>query len=209
MRLCAATIAIMLCACGGGDGDDEEFPSIFPEQGYTGFDGGAHTFRIPVSASLDGDVTWSSESAAIVTIAAVTPPAELAMFAENWAMVTATGVGSTRIFVDGSQRLEARITVVSYDPADVTLGDERYNNPANPGPANRVSCASCHQTPTGADHSPLVVAFRTDAELLAAITTGRYPDGGLPLEVPHSWDLTVAERDGIVAYLRTLDADGF
>nr|MBA3819996.1 hypothetical protein [Deltaproteobacteria bacterium] len=83
----------------------------------------------------------------------------------------------------------------------------RYHAPTDAGP-ERLACASCHAIEGGADHSPLVAALFTDAELTSVIMTGLFP-AGMVLDIEHTWALTESERAGVAPYLRSLAPRGF
>jgi hypothetical protein len=98
---------------------------------------------------------------------------------------------------------------VAYDPADVAVGDARYNDPANPNDTTRIACQECHGGAEGVDHTPLATSWRDDAEMLQIISDGTYPEGGEVNGGNHHWNLTTAEAAGIVPYLRSLQPRGF
>jgi hypothetical protein len=75
--------------------------------------------------------------------------------------------------------------------------------------AGATKCAGCHELSNGVDHSPTWLAFYADADVLAAVTTGKYADGRVLKGVNHKWELTDAEKTGILAYLRSIPPKGF
>ena len=125
-------------------------------------------------------------------------------------MVTSKKAGTTKVTaVSGDQKVSATIVVAQYDAAKVAEGSKRYNNPDNAAEAQRDACVGCHGLANGADHSPLQMAYFADDEILSAITTGAYPDGYELRGVNHAWNVTDAEKAGIVPYLRSLAPRGF
>jgi len=220
----ASLAVISAAACGGGGDDDpggggdpgsgpiappdgaEDY--LFPSEAHSGFDG-THTFLVPFSTNLT-DVTWSVADPDIASVAPAAAPEEYAEFGETWALVTTKKAGTTKIIAAaGGKQVEATLTVAPYDGAQVTAGEMRYVNPDDASGAQRNACASCHALANGVDHSPLALAFYDDESILAAITTGTYPDGYVLRGVNHMWNLTDAERPGIVPYLRSLQPRGF
>lgn len=188
---------------GGALGDPDVY--LLPNPAHSGFDG-ANQFRVPMISSLDGG-TWSVRDPGIATVAPATAPPELGS-SDAWALVTFTGSGTTEVvWTLGDRAASATLMATSYLASDTALGDVRYHDPADPGPT-RVACASCHESADGPDHSPLTASVYGDDDLLAIITTGRFPDN-LTLSVQHRWDLTSEERVGIAAYLRSLPPRGF
>lgn len=185
-------------------------PFVYPASVHTGFDG-SHTFKVPVTSDLVG-VTWSVEDPSIATIQKVPIPSDYGNrcdIGSEWAMVTPKKAGTTRIFAKTADKTAtATLVVASYDPAIYGAGDRRYNTPDN-ATAQRPSCASCHKTATGVDHSPFTTAGYADDDIVSAITTGVFKKSGYHLSVAHSWNLTDAEKQGIMPYLRALPPHGF
>ena len=117
MSLCKLSLGVFLLAAacggdddggGGGDGGpvvdadlDPELSQVFPRVVYAGYDGGDHTFRVPVSTDLpnrtQGELTWSSADEGVVTIEPVDAPEDAAIARGEWAMLTTTGAGETTI----------------------------------------------------------------------------------------------------------------
>jgi len=189
----------------------ETGPFVYPPSVHTGFDS-SHTFKVPVTSDLVG-VTWSVEDPSIATIQRVPIPADYGNrcdIGSEWAMVTPKKAGTTRIFArTADQTATATLVVASYDPAIYGAGERRYNTPDNATAAQRASCASCHKTATGVDHSPFTMAGYADDDILAAITTGVFKHGYQLTGVNHAWNLTDAEKQGIMPYLRALAPRGF
>jgi mono/diheme cytochrome c family protein len=207
---------LFAAACGGGggggdDGDDGPLappggdePYVFPPEAHSGFDGTA-TFKVPLATNLK-DPTWEVENPALAAVTAVPAPPMFAEFGESWAMVTTKGAGTTKIVARaGDQRAETTLTIATYEAAKVTAGASRYTM----GAAGAPACAGCHGLANGVDHSPLQLAYYADEDILAAITTGKYPDGYELRGVQHAFMLAEGERAGIVPYLRSLPPRGF
>jgi mono/diheme cytochrome c family protein len=232
----------MACTSGGGDGGGDPdgggrpdgnpaAATIFPPVIHTGHDGGAHSFRVPVSTDLsnqvEGEATWSSDDPSIASIASVDTPAGYPATRGVWAMLTAAGSGQTSVSATiGGHSVSAEVLVATYSAEQVSAGDTRYHTE---GTEDRQACASCHQADDGVDHTPTEMAFHDDAALLVVITQGHYPDQcltdegdpctcggegctlvpGYQLSVDHTWNLTEGEAAGIVPYLRSLPPRGF
>jgi hypothetical protein len=202
-------------AGGGGDDDDGpleppdgDFDYVYPDISHTGFDG-EHTFKVPLATNLT-DVTWSVEDPSIADVAPAATPEQFADFGETWALVTTKKAGTTKIIAtSGGKTVSSELIVEAYTAADVSAGEQRYNNPADSGAPQRNACVSCHGLANGVDHSPLALAYFADDEIYSAVTTGAYPDGYELQGVNHAWNVTEAEGKGIVPYLRTLPLKGF
>jgi hypothetical protein len=235
---CFLTLA---CACsGGGDGGDPDGGShpdgnpaaavVFPPVAHTGYDG-VHEFRVPVSTDLsnqaDGELSWSSDDPAVVTIESVATPPDYPATRGVWAMITTAGAGQAAVTATVSRySVSAEVVVAAYTSEQVMAGDTRYHTDEGD---DRRSCSSCHQATGGADHTPTEMAFHEDAALLTVITEGHYPDQcltddgepcscgsggceqvpGYVLSIDHTWNLTETEAAGIVPYLRSLPPRGF
>ncbi len=182
---------------------------VFPPIAHSGYDGNS-TFTMPLATNLT-DVTWEVEDPTIAVIAPTFASEELSVYGKTWGMVTTLKPGTTKVFaISGTRRAEATIVVSAYQPADVAAGRKRYYEPDNASGPGRTACVDCHgQIQTGADHSPLEIEFFSDADVITAIVDGQYPDGYVLQNVNHVWNLTEAERVGIVPYLRTLSPTGF
>jgi len=214
--LASLALAAGLAACGSDDsgklydhGPVHACTGTFlcPTTAYTGYDPG-HTYKTPFSTSLK-NVTWSLDDPTIGEIYEVSAPESYRDFGASWAMVETFKAGTTTVHArSGNQDLTATLTVTAYDTQVVEAGRNRYYTPANPG-GKRIACSDCHTAVNGADHSPLEMEVFTDDEILSAIVTGAYPDGYVLKNVDHKWDLTDAERAGIVPYLRSLAPKGF
>jgi hypothetical protein len=152
---------------------------IFPFVLHTGHSGTTQ-FRVPVrlihhAAHVIGKVTWRVADASIAIIEEQ-PTIEYEGFRTVTALVSTLKPGRT--FVEartaGGEVYQAELLVASYTAQELTLGEQRYTAPVNPS-SERIACASCHDTATGALHTPAEIALQSDASVLAAITTGIYP----------------------------------
>jgi mono/diheme cytochrome c family protein len=203
---------------GGGDGGGEPADAapiehtLMPAVAHSGFDG-VSSYKVPVYTTLE-DAAWDIGDQAVATIESVELPPDLepvlGTFGKSWAMITTASAGTTTFYAsaDGVD-LEASLVVLAYDDAVVAVGDQRYNTPENPNDTDRIACQDCHGAEGGVDHTPLAMAYRDDAELLQIISESEYPEGGMVLDGEHAWNLTEAEADGIVPYLRSLQPRGF
>jgi hypothetical protein len=215
--LASLALAAGLAACGSDDsgalydhGPVHACTGTFlcPTTAYTGYDPG-HTYKTPFSTSLK-DVTWSLDDPTIGEIYTVDAPLSYKDFGSSWAMVKTFKSGTTTVHAkSGSQDLTATLIVSEYDTAIVEAGRNRYYTPDNPG-GQRIACSDCHTAVNGADHSPLEMEVFTDDDILSAVINGKYASDGYVLKnVDHRWNLTDAEKAGIVPYLRSLQPKGF
>jgi hypothetical protein len=243
----ALGVLLLSAACGGDDdggsgGDVDASPGadadlhpelsqVFPRVAHGGYDG-SNDFFVPISTDLpnrvEGTVTWESDDESIVTVEAVDPPPDAPSARGTWAMLTTHGAGTTTVTATLDEyTVTAEIIIAAYTPEQVDTGDTRYHDEAGTG--DRVACASCHEAPGGADHSPTQMAFHDDDAILLAATDGHYPDlcvtdagdectcdtegcdtePGYVLGLEHTWEFTVDEAAGIVPYLRSLPPRGF
>ncbi len=174
------------------------------------------TFKVPVSTNLSGsDVEWSVGDTSIASIAATTwVPAELASdpdfqkYPEQFAIVTSKKPGTTTVTATkGTTKVTVPITISAYTDADFTAGEARYKT-GEPTEPTRIPCSSCHETPAGVDHSPTWTGALPDAEVLRGIQDSRYDKNYVLKKGTHTWSLTDAETNGILAYLRGLNPKG-
>jgi hypothetical protein len=103
-----------------------------------------------------------------------------------------------------SQGQAVTLVVADYTAAQVILGKTRYSTE---GEGKKVSCLSCHEG--GANGAPPhalgSIMSLPDASAAKWITTGKV--GSRVASIEHAWEFaSTAERDGVVAYLRTLQA---
>jgi hypothetical protein len=203
---------------GGGMGMDGGQPGeippdvndqIFPNTSYTGFDG-THTFSTPIVTEMKGTLTWSVDDATIASVTAipadkVPPDYQDPQYPAQFAMVVGKKAGKAKITVtDGKKTATADVIVTAYTAEQFAAGEKRYTTAAT-GP----TCVGCHGGAGGVDHSPTVLSYNSDTELVLPITTGAYSDG-YKLRAPnHMFPLTDIEKVGIVAYLRALPPKGF
>ncbi len=203
---------------------------MFPPVIHTGFNG-RDDFLGPISLNFVPD-SWKVADPSIATVEQhekCNP-----VFRGIGALVHPKKAGQTTITaVKNGMEFTLELYVADYTADEIDLGKKRYYEPENPS-ATRRACASCHQQPGGADHSPLAIGFYDDAIVRAVATTGMSPKcvsqvsgsecvcGGqdpgcyeIPeeqrvLNVPggHSWEFTATELDAIVPYLRSLTPKG-
>jgi hypothetical protein len=183
-------------------GDEPTGFELFPPEAYTGFDG-THDFKVPVTSELTGTLTWSVSDPALATVTPLAMnqvPMDFQFPGVQWAMVTAKKAGTGKIQVtNGTKSATADLIVTAYTAADYTVGQTRY----------MAGCSTCHTGAGGVDHSPTILEFSSDADLITAITTGAYPDG-YKLRAPnHMFMLSDAEKKGIMPYIRAQPPKGF
>ncbi|MBX3226205.1 MAG: hypothetical protein KIT84_28470 [Labilithrix sp.] len=203
--------------------DEVEKPTyefgLFPKIAHSGFNATTR-FNVVYATSAPAP-EWSIDDPSIGTIAPTVPPSIPGVDVSNlkFALVTTTKAGETTVHVrSGDTVLDAQLVVKGYTDEQVVLGKARYDTDATNGaePA-RKPCADCHTKPEGVDHSPLKMAGFDDPTILGVIQDATYPDGGAgssttsafrpsgPLTLTtHKWGLTEPEKDGILAYLRSL-----
>lgn len=181
----------------------EESADIYPEVIQTGFTGGSgETFKVRVQSSMTGAVTWTAADPSVVDIVTYADHGTGGYVA---AMVTTKKAGTTKIFATkGTMKAEATVHVKAYTSASLAIGRTRYEKGET---GARRPCGSCHGGEEGNVAHSLNPSFitRDDRAILTAIQTGTYASDGtsdLLNEGNHKWNLTDAEKSGIVAYLR-------
>ncbi|MCX6130404.1 MAG: cytochrome c, partial [Proteobacteria bacterium] len=119
--------------------------------------------------------------------------------------LTSLKAGTTMIEASyEGKKLAAATTIATYTTAQITDGKARYTT-AVAGATPSPSCLSCHGAQGGANHSPTWMAQFSDAALLSTIETGVNSDVNYKTKVAHKMTFAApAQRDGIVAYLRSL-----
>jgi hypothetical protein len=218
-----------------GSGITDAGPQLFlwRDKIYTGTDG-QHGYVVPIAASLtqnDGtpipfttppSFTLADPTLASIKIVPVPSAPEVqqdpVLQASAFALITPAKAGQTILTVTyGGQTVKAGLDVVTYTPADYTLGQTRYTNPTTPG-AQRIACTTCHSATSDAGvnaprHDPFLQQDLSDAQLLVIIEKGLYdannPNSALQVPGGHTWNLTAAEETGIPAYVRSLRPLGF
>ncbi|MBX3225999.1 MAG: cytochrome c [Labilithrix sp.] len=176
-----------------------------PSLEYSGFDG-EHTFKVPISIHGSGsDLVLTADDPSAVTIAKaslVDATGDKGLYY----MITPKKAGLVTLTARSrGQTAEAEIHVASYAPSRWAAGEKRYLE----GGGGAPPCAQCHGGGEGIDHSPAAIASITDAEVARIVTAGEKP-GFVPIEgVKHAWEVSDAERQGLVTYLRGLDPRGF
>ncbi|HYX36393.1 MAG TPA: hypothetical protein VE954_25080 [Oligoflexus sp.] len=115
--------------------------------------------------------------------------------------ISATANGAT---------LSVPVTVTAYTNASITAGKTRYDTAANAATPGLSGCVGCHGSATaGQDaflkHSSDYLAYATDAEILAIVKTGTYPDSTLMANAAtHKFTFAaVTDEANIVGYLRS------
>ena len=192
------------------DPDDEGIPPNFisATNVNTGYSPGAETYRVPIFTNIEGPITWTSADTAVAEIEQVgNPDFAFDLTGLTFAMITTTAPGTTTVTTtNGTISFETTIVVKEYTTENYTVGDARYNSEEA---GARVACASCHQQAGGVDHSSNWLAYFDDANILSAIETAVYGDGYALQFAEHKYDLTEAEKIGIMSYLRALPPKGY
>jgi hypothetical protein len=214
-----ALVLVLGAAVAGCEGDVET-PiyeiSVFPRVAHSGWNPNA-SFRVMFATGASSP-QWAVDDPTIATIAPSPQPriAGANVKLLQFALVTTTRPGTTTVRMTSAGRLvTSQLVVKDYSDDQLRIGKERYDT-ASTDPA-RPPCASCHAQPDGVDHSPLKMAGFDDPTILGVIQEATYPanpKGGSttsafspkgPLKFnAHKWNLSDPERDGILAYLRSL-----
>ena len=186
-----------------------------PDHVFTGTDG-AHTFQVPVAVyDFDTDLTVSVSDAAALTLTKttlVTPTVDGVTDNGQYYLVTAQKPGDFTLTATSKGRTASvTITVSSYDTGRYDTGKARYEQT---GTGADRPCTTCHSGASAIDHSPAALAIATDQEVGIIITTGVKPGPNvirIPSDpsTPHKWNVTDAQKDGLITYLRGLSPRGF
>ena len=158
--------------------------SVFPDKVFVGVDEtGKALSPAPVGLTGgSGTVTWTSSNASVATASGNAKSGAIA----------AKKSGTTAVTVkDGTKTATVTVTVITYKSADKTAGAAEFA---------AAKCDGCHSA-SGPDITPSGVGKHSDDEILAAVTQGMNPEGGM-LEGGHTYTTTPA----IVAYLRSIAA---
>lgn len=188
--------------------------SFMPDDSFSGFDG-EHTFKVPVAVYDSSDdlvVTASDPSAAeIVPKKLVNPERNDGTFDNGkYFFVTVKRPGTITLKATSNGRsVESKIEVADYAAGRWQTGETRYKTAgANGDPP----CTQCHVNGNAIDHSPAALATATDEKVGIVITTG-ISTAGFLIKIDnkpgHKWEVSDAERDGLVTYLRSLEPKGF
>lgn len=145
------------------------------------------------------------------------------------AMLTMKAPGNAVITAElDGKKGSAPLTITSFTAEDYAEGEKRYSNgikalveSADAGRARFArnaegACTTCHGANAeflDVQHTPQQIGGYSDEELITIITTGQKPMGaprrtivsiaGLWDEL-HQWQLTDAQKRGVVAYLRSI-----
>jgi hypothetical protein len=203
------------------DHEDENF--LAPEAINTGFvldpDAGIDSpvFKVPLYTDLKGDLKWVVADPTLAEIKPIPPPKDYEEAKKSepnipdlqFAILTAKKPGNSTVTVSGGGKTaKSTLTIKSYTPEAYAVGKTRYKT--GEGTDNRRPCASCHEKPDGADHSPFAIASFDDDDVLNAIQTAVYAkDKYVVNNGNHKWNLKDNEKEGIMAYLRGLPPKGF
>lgn len=186
-----------------------------PDHVYTGTDG-THTFQVPVAVyDFDTDLEVTASDTSAVTIAKATlqnPTVDGVTDNGQYFLVTVQKAGELTLTATSKGRTAtATVTITAYDAASYAVGQARYEQT---GTGADRPCTTCHAGAGAVDHSPAALATATDQEVGIIITTGVKPGPNvirIPSEpsTPHKWDVTDAQKDGLITYLRGLTPRGF
>ncbi|AKV04190.1 hypothetical protein AKJ09_10853 [Labilithrix luteola] len=185
---------------------------FMPNVVYSGFDG-THTFQVPIAvydADSDLTVTSSDPTMKLDAVKLVNPVVDGVTDLGAYYLVTIPKAGSFTLTATSKGRsATATVNAASYAADRWAAGETRYTNASGTGLAQ--PCTNCHVKGQAIDHSPAVLATATDQEISVIITTGVKPGPSpiLGVDGGHKWQVTAAERDGLITYLRGLSPRGF
>jgi hypothetical protein len=192
---------------------DEDFKDFLePPIVNTGFIDATKTFKVPLFTDFAGERKWTVADPSILSVEEVEAPSDYEDDPKHplfFAMITTKKAGKTKITLTaGSKKAETEVTVKAYTADQYATGMQRYKTGGTE--ANRKPCASCHEAAGGADHSPTWLSFYEDDDVLTAIQTAVYASDKYEVNKGnHKWNLTEAEKPGIMAYLRGLQPRNF
>jgi hypothetical protein len=191
-----------------------------PSTVFSGFDG-EHTFQVPIAVyDADGDVELTADDPSAVAFERTTLSkpvnADGIIDAGAYFLLTMKKAGTFTLTASSSGRTaKASIRSTAYDAARWSAGKQRYESGANGDPP----CTRCHSGGQAIDHSPATMASAQDQEIGFIITTGTKPGpnpiGDLSCSdctakgKKHQWSVSDEERNGLIAYLRSLAPRGF
>jgi hypothetical protein len=186
---------------------------------YSGFDG-QNVYEVPMAFVGDGQTpTFAAQNTSIANMV-TTLRIDHSTNAQVPAGVVMTGVlfqtysaGQTTINATyKGMTYSAQLLVTQYTTAEVALGDQRYNNPANANTTNRVSCVSCHGSIQDvhataslddlSDDKLVGIAVDGDSVTQVDPTTGQIQTV-MPNNGDHKWDVTGPERAGVPPFFRS------
>jgi hypothetical protein len=203
---------------------------------YSAYDGGAHTFQVPVRA--DGAAVELSGWQAIPSTAA---KIEADPDNEGGVLITVMDAVEEITIAAHAGELGGKTTlyVTIGTPEEWEMGDARYNNGVAyelpdftfdqlldpnfmpPEPPDNLACNNCHTM--GAKyfeiiHSPTQAAQYSDEDLINIMTMGMKPEPVCYRVLPpdleylyldfHTWEAPAEEQKGLIMYLRALTPEG-
>jgi len=179
-----------------------------------------HSFQLPVVVNgVSGSaLTWRSSdpSAVLIQPDSLTGGVLLKMLS------TATNPGAPVTITANTSTLcgSATLTITSGTTDDWSMGEARYNDGVVVDAGVRAACSDCHAPHADAGHgfndiahTPEQTGGFSDDQILNIVQNGAIPDGGYfdksivsygQWNAFHQWNLTPAEKTGIVLYLRSL-----
>jgi hypothetical protein len=194
---------------------------------YSAYDGGVHTFKIPVVVeNVDPTaIDWSASDPSMVDIA-YDPTLQ-------GAMITTRKAGTVTIIAKvAGQTGRSLLTISQASSADWDIGNMRYNNGVSitgplptgttrPPEGSNFSCTNCHgdtaNTATNqfrtVAHTPEQTGGFSDADLVNIFTKGMVPPNSYfdttvvsyqQWQAFHVWQMTPEDAKGIIVYLRAL-----
>ena len=181
-----------------------------------------HTFAVPVIVNgATGDaVTWRTSDPTAVRIDpdALTGGVLLTMLSTATASSARAPVTITANTKSACGTSTLTITPGTTD--EWNAGEARYNDGVPVDGGLRAACSDCHAPHADAGHAfndiahtPEQTGGFSDTQLVNIIQNAEIPDGGyfdptivsyLQWRAFHQWNLTAAEKTGLVLYLRSL-----
>jgi hypothetical protein len=222
-RVVALGAIVLTASCKHEDHELPHFVGLFPQIAYTGFNPNADFRVMFVTNILEPDLEWTVGDPALATLEPSETPTIKGVDAKDlrFVVVKTKKVGKTTVSVrSGETTLKVDLEIRNYTDEQLRVGKARYETGTTSDPA-RPPCASCHAKPEGIDHSPLRMAGFDDETILGVIQRATYPESPRgqsttsafaptgPLQFTgHKWNLHDDEKDGILAYLRSLPLGG-
>jgi alpha-amylase len=187
MRILASVLLLAACSSDTPSGNLSTFPNT---QIFSGA-GGTTPDKVTIAAMGATGVTWASMDTTIATVTGT----------DTLGTVTAVKAGSTSITATaGGKTVTIPLTVNMYTTAQLAAGSTAFTQ------TYTCAKAGCHDS-GGPDISPSDIGKHTDAQIIAATSMGKNPEGGdISIGASnHSFALATSDdQAGICAYLRAL-----
>jgi hypothetical protein len=168
-----------MAACSGAASP----PKIFPAALYLGVEDSGRKYSAPIAVGGASPMAFSVADTSIAT----------AIGGDQQVEVGALRVGSTTVLMRNDfGEASAAVSIATYSASARLAGQQAWTS---------FNCAGCHDF--GPDVTPSGIARRADAQIEAAVVSGKAPDGG---EISTAHSFAVSPPEGMVALLRSLPA---